>query len=233
MRKSDRRRRLDDIAHVATSLRSAPIDAPDLTQSILNAVDAERAFLAPSVRRRIHISRWALGASVAMVVLGVALTVRWSPEVVQIAGGPAPISNVVKSVESNADVSLSSLRKTVQTVVRTEPERLLSAVAMATRAVEIESPEPPQAVARATGAPVFTGPVLPIAAAMSMEPARPHDDQAVFMFSSRFMARPETSSISTIAAREQQNARIMLDSLSSGTTPSYLYSESDGLPAIR
>ena len=61
-----RQERLHDIRQVADSLRDAPIEAPDFTGSILDRVDVERPFLAPSVRRRLPWIRIGLGACVAM-----------------------------------------------------------------------------------------------------------------------------------------------------------------------
>lgn len=240
MKRSDRRKRLSELADVSASLRSAPIEAPDFTSSILDRVDAERAFLAPSVRRKIHVTRWALGASVALLVLGVALTVRLVPATANVAGAPTPISAVVRTVENNADMNLDGLRQTIDSVTKTEPAQVISAVtafAAVSRAVEFESPAeaPTSLLASGKPSPVFTGPVLPIATAMSMEPASPAASvlpQVLAKWPSRSAQLP-TSDVNAIMIRERQSARAALDRLSSGTAPTLFEHEADGLPIIR
>lgn len=234
MKRSDRRKRLSDIADVAASLHAAPIEAPDFTASILDRVDAERAFLAPSVRKKIHVGRWAIGASVALVVLGIALTVRMAPSVVNVAGAPTPITTVVRTLESNADAHLDGLRKTIRTVSRTEPSEVIStftAFAAASKAVEFESPAESPSSMLTLRAPVFTGPVLPVSTAMAMEPLRPATP-SLPLIQARWQVRPQTSDLSAMMIRERQNARAALDSVSPGG-PALFEHESEGLPVIR
>jgi hypothetical protein len=110
-----RRQRLDSIQQIAEQLRqSADVPAPDLTSSILNRVDATRPFLDGRTRRMLWVGRIALGVSVATVGLGIALTHRWAPDTVDLVSSrPAPLSNVVETVRTEAGVRLVEFRVAV------------------------------------------------------------------------------------------------------------------------
>ena len=106
-----RRQRLNSLQQIAAQLRqTADVPAPDLSDSILDKVDARRPFLDDKTRRMLWAGRAALGLSVAVVVLGVALTHRWAPNAVELVSRPAPFSNVVENVRSEAGVRLVELR---------------------------------------------------------------------------------------------------------------------------
>lgn len=184
MNRKQRRSKLDEIRLVADSLRAEPIDAPDFTASILDRVDAQRAFLAPSVRRTIPWVRLGVLGGVATLALSAVLVLRYAPESVQLVDRPAPLSAVVSSVERNADAPLQALRQNVQDTVRSvtaaEPARVLSAVAAAATALPEPAPaplvaplaaEPVAAMSLAGGAgePAFAGP--PIASPPLAAPA--------------------------------------------------------------
>jgi hypothetical protein len=136
MNRPRRRARLDDIADVASSLRNAPIQTPDFTSSILDRVDVQRPFLAPSVRRRLPWIRIGLGASVAFAALGIALTHRWAPEAVQLTEQPAPISDVVQSCAACGH--LVALRPAVLKVTEQDASQFFAAVVTAARVAEDE-----------------------------------------------------------------------------------------------
>lgn len=109
-----RRDRLNSIREIAAQLQqSDDLAAPDLTQSILARVDANRPFLDRQTRRMVWVGRGALVASVAAIVLTAALMQRFAPETVEIVARPAPLSNVVESVKSNATERLVVLREAV------------------------------------------------------------------------------------------------------------------------
>lgn len=130
MNRRQRQERLHDIREVAEGLRSAPIEAPDFTASILDRVDVERPFLAPSVRRRLPWIRMSLGACVALTALSLALTHRWAPRAVQmVSQQPAPISDVVQCVECAAIRRVASLRPVRLNVTEGDASRLLAAMA--------------------------------------------------------------------------------------------------------
>jgi hypothetical protein len=115
-----RRQRLDSIHQIAGQLRqSCDVPAPDLTSSILAQVDATRPFLDGRTRRMLWGGRIALGLSVAAVGLGVALTHRWAPETIELVSTrPAPLSNVVETVRSEAGVRLVEIRVAVDSAGR-------------------------------------------------------------------------------------------------------------------
>lgn len=165
-----RRQRLDSIHQIAEQLRqSADVPAPDLTSSILAQVDAQRPFLDRRTRRMLWAGRAALGLSVALVALGVALTHRWAPEAVEVVSRPAPLSNVVETVRTEATERLGDLRNAVaETVVAAAPSGrsggdqgsgLLALVAGAGSADSVHA-----------GC-LFCGPVLPPAEAARRAPA--------------------------------------------------------------
>lgn len=160
---------------MAETLRSEPIDAPDFTASILSRVDAQRAFLAPSVRRKIPWVRLGVLGCVSLVALSGALVLRYAPGSADLVERPAPLTAVVRSVGQQAGGPLENLRQTVrQTVEETvqsvslaEPTQVLTAVAAAARLPEPALPvvvepavEPVTAMALAGGAgePAFIGP---------------------------------------------------------------------------
>jgi len=138
LNRGDRRARLNDIRHVAETLRAAPIDATDFTSSILDRVDAERPFLAPSVRRRLPWVRITLGACVAVSALGLALVYRWAPSAVQVAAQPAPISDVVQCVECARYKDMLALRTPGLNMAKADAGELLAAVVKVARLSEGE-----------------------------------------------------------------------------------------------
>lgn len=170
MNRPARRARLNDIAEIATTLRSAPIEAPDFTSSILDRVDVERPFLAPSVRRRLPWIRIGLGACVALGILAMALTHRWAPEVVQIADGPAPISDVVQSIECATCQKFASYRPAVLNVTEQDASRFFAAMVTAANASENEGRRP----GLAADAPTTVTALLPLSQAVPLDlPASP------------------------------------------------------------
>lgn len=139
MNERSRRNRLDDIRRVAFEMRETPIEAPDFTSSILDRVDAERPFLAPSVRRKLPWIRIGLGACVAFAALSIALTYRWAPKTVQaIAQQPAPISDVVQSVEGCASHKFIPRSINVISFGESDATHLLAAMAAAAKLSEFE-----------------------------------------------------------------------------------------------
>ncbi|HVU63086.1 MAG TPA: hypothetical protein VHC70_03860 [Phycisphaerales bacterium] len=139
MNERNRRARLDDIRRVAYEMRETPIVAPDLTSSILDRVDAERPFLAPSVRRKLPWIRIGVGGCVVLTALGIALTYRWAPRAVQaIAQQPAPISDVVQCVECCAAHKFIPRSAPMLTLRESDATRFLAAMVAANRISENE-----------------------------------------------------------------------------------------------
>ncbi len=135
MNERNRRSRLDDIRRVAESLRESPIEAPDFTSSILDRVDAERPFLAPSVRRRLPWVRIGLGVCVAATTLTIAMTYRVAPNAVRVVSQQgAPVSDMVQCVECAAAAKLApsnfmQLRGPMLSVRESDATQFLSAMA--------------------------------------------------------------------------------------------------------
>ena len=176
--------RLQDIAHVADTMRESPIQVPDFTSSILDRVDVERPFLAPSVRRKLPWVRIGLGGCVVATTLSVALTHRWAPRTMQLAEQPAPISNVVQCVQCTAIQKLVEIRPAAIRVTERDASEFIAAVAAATRVAENEGQF---AVRMET--PMKMTALLPLSQAVSLDmPAPP----TIFLTSS-----PVVRSVST------------------------------------
>ncbi len=164
MNERNRRARLDDIRRVAETLRESPIEAPDFTASILDRVDAERPFLAPSVRRRLPWVRIGLGVCVAATTLMVAMTYRVAPNAVRVVSlQGAPVSDVVQCVECAAAARLapSNFMPTpgpMLSVRESDATQFLSAMATVASISENEGRRTmsivPLAVATATSTPI-------------------------------------------------------------------------------
>lgn len=107
-----RRDRLRDIQEVMNSLRR-PVEAPDLTGSILARVEQERPFVDPRTQRLVWVSRAGFAASVAIVALGIALMHRAAPGLLRLASRPQPLSDVVSTAETEVTAGLQSIRSTI------------------------------------------------------------------------------------------------------------------------
>ncbi|MFN7021262.1 MAG: hypothetical protein ACK4WH_08060 [Phycisphaerales bacterium] len=118
-----RKQRLSDIREIADSLRqSRDVDVPDLTASILNAVDAERPFLSRQTRRMVIAGRFALGLSIVGVVAFIAVAHRLSPSSLEFSPQPTPLSAVVETVQNEAQVKLADLQRQVRSVAALSDE---------------------------------------------------------------------------------------------------------------
>ena len=142
MNRHSRRAKLDNIAHVGETLRAAPIEAPDFTSSILDRVDVERPFLAPSVRRKLPWIRLMLGACVAFSVLSIALTHRYAPKAIQLTEQAAPISDVVQCVECAACRKYIAYRPAALNITEQDCTQFLSAMAAAADIAQNEGRRP-------------------------------------------------------------------------------------------
>lgn len=112
-----RKQRLNEIREIADSLRqSRDVDVPDLTASILDAVDAERPFLSRRTRRMVIAGRFALGLSIVGVVAFIAVAHRLAPSSLEFSPQPAPLSAVVEKVQNEAQVKLADLQRQVRSV---------------------------------------------------------------------------------------------------------------------
>lgn len=106
-----RRNRLSSIHAIADELRqsSEAVGTPDFASSILSRVEVQRPFLCERTRQMIWVGRAAVGLSVAVMALGVALLYRWSPDTADLAGAPAPASMVLRTVQTNVSETTQNL----------------------------------------------------------------------------------------------------------------------------
>ncbi len=169
MNRRDRRARLDDIAHVGETLRSAPIEAPDLMASILDRVDVERPFLAPSVRRKLPWIRIGAGSCVALCALSVALLHRYAPRAVQFTETPAPVSDVVQCVECAANAKYTIYRPAVLNVTEQDCSNVLAAMAAAADIAQNEGRRP----IIGSDAPITLTAILPLSQAVGLDTPAP------------------------------------------------------------
>ncbi len=192
MNRPRRRARLDDIAQIASSLRAAPIETPDFTNSILDRVDVERPFLAPSVRRKLPWIRVGLGACVALGTLGVALTHRWAPEAVQLVQQPAPISDVVQSIECSTCLKLVAYRPAMLSVTQRDASQFFAAVVTAAHFSDNEGRRPT----------LSADPATTITALLPLSQAVPLDAPAISVSAPPAMARSTTRFRGSLAAAQ-------------------------------
>jgi len=156
-----RRDKLHDISRVVDSLRAEREAAPDFSQSILSRVHEERPFLAGQTRRCLYLGRAAIGLSVAVGVLGLALANRFAPGRLDLASSPAPLSNVLADVQDDAGRTVNQLRTTLNDVSETRPATIL-AVAFS---------EPVQTDPEQYCSGTFVGPMVPPSVAAMCEHA--------------------------------------------------------------
>ncbi len=141
MNPRDRRSKLWQIRDVAEAMRAEPPAAPDFTSAILDRVDAQRPFLAPSVRRRVPWVYAGLAGVSAAGVLSAVLLHRAAPSAMEFASGPAPVSTFANSLECAACRKFDALRATLarETTITPAPEEFLNTVAAVASVVELES----------------------------------------------------------------------------------------------
>lgn len=175
MTRRGRRQRLDSLHEIAEQLRqSAAVPAPDLTDSILDRVHARREFLDRPTRGMLWVGRAAIGGSVAMVVLTVALIQRWAPGSLDLVARPAPLSTVVETVKSEATGRLGELRLAVdQAVASTGASQEQPGTAGGLLSLVSIAAPPSDHASRC----VFCGPVMPPAAAARLAPVHAAPDQ--------------------------------------------------------
>jgi len=94
-----------------------PIEAPDLTASILGQLE-DRGIILPSRKRRVlYWSRIAAGVALAAGVVGLVLQERHAPGSTPIASeSPAPVSSMVEASRSAVDTGASQVRQAVATL---------------------------------------------------------------------------------------------------------------------
>lgn len=103
------------------SMLREPIDAPDLSATILARVHGRRRFLPAPSRRLVRIGRLAAAACVLLTLLGVAAVQRWSPEWARWSPRPAPVTTLVESSQADASAGVKSVAEAVERIGITLP----------------------------------------------------------------------------------------------------------------
>lgn len=93
-----------------------PLEAPDLTASIMAQVARRRGFLPERLRRMVKAGRLAAAACVLLALLGVAMLHRFAPESVSVVERPAPVSGVVTNSAHEAAAGVQNFTGAVDEV---------------------------------------------------------------------------------------------------------------------
>ncbi|MBC7834475.1 MAG: hypothetical protein H7Y88_05155 [Phycisphaerales bacterium] len=121
-----------------------PLEAPDLTDSILAQVDERKPFTSRSMRRLVMLSRAGVVGSAAIVLLGAALINRFVPQS-NLTPGPAPLSEVVQTAQTQCVAGIENIKSKFETVTRVRPviavEVCPSVLACSGRAIAVSTPE--------------------------------------------------------------------------------------------
>jgi len=79
-----------------------PVDAPDLTEAILDRVEAEREFVGDRWRRVVRVGRLGVAACLLLGLMGVAVAQRFWPEATTIVPEARPMSTFLHTTEREA-----------------------------------------------------------------------------------------------------------------------------------
>jgi hypothetical protein len=93
-----------------------PVEAPDLTASIMAEVGHRRGFLSQRLRGMVKAGRLAAAACVLMVLLAVAALHRSAPETFSLTASPKPVSGVLTSGASEAAAGVQQIAEAVGAV---------------------------------------------------------------------------------------------------------------------
>lgn len=112
---------LNRCAEVATmqriiSLLREPVEAPDLTEPIMERLRVRGAFLPSRTRRFIKYGRWAAALLLASGVLGVALVHRSAPDSLRLVAPPKPVTGVIRSGSSDVAAGVQQLTQAMNVV---------------------------------------------------------------------------------------------------------------------
>jgi hypothetical protein len=100
---------------VISALRE-PVEAPDLTASIMREVSVRRGFLSARLRGMVRAGRMAVAAGLLLALLGVALVHRMAPDAVALDPAPRPVSGVVSSSAEEAATRVQQITGAVDSV---------------------------------------------------------------------------------------------------------------------
>ncbi len=120
---------LGDVDRAMDSLRAPLPKMPDLTASILNAVDERREFLCPKTRWWVKAVRVAACAAVAGGALTAVLAWRFAPQTTTLVETPpTPMTLLLSATEAKASEGPAVLRSGLTNVAAAEPAGLLRIV---------------------------------------------------------------------------------------------------------
>ncbi|MBX3385515.1 MAG: hypothetical protein KF768_02990 [Phycisphaeraceae bacterium] len=164
MNRRDRRKRLDDIALVSSTLRDDVRSAPDLTSEILSRVHEQRPFLDRRSRRWVVGSRLLACGVVICGGLFVAAVNRWAPDSLDLAPPDRPVSAVISALAAST-TQLSSVPDAMSDLLVVNPALIDHATASRFHATVVSdtdshrSPFPASTSGELT-ARCFVGPVV-------------------------------------------------------------------------
>lgn len=92
------------------------IVAPDLTGRIIAATDRRRSFASRAVRRSARSIRVAMAAALVLLVGGVAIVERASPDAMRLSPAPAPLSSALRESRAEMASTLGSVATTFETI---------------------------------------------------------------------------------------------------------------------
>lgn len=121
--------RLEDVDRAIGSLKTPLPNMPDLTASILNAVDERREFLCDKTRWWVKAVRVAACVGLAGGALTAILAWRYAPETTNLGATPqTPMTLLLSATDAKACEGPAALRNSLNNVTAVEPTRLLTVV---------------------------------------------------------------------------------------------------------
>lgn len=131
-RSRSQRRKFDDTQSMLDNLRT-PIEAPDTTARILDAVGERRGWLTPGQRRLVLAGRLATAACLLLVVTGLLVLRRSNPEVIRGANASGPVGQVVEAGGAEAGAGLRAISDGLRTIeLRCTPAVTMAASSVST-----------------------------------------------------------------------------------------------------
>lgn len=96
------------------SMIKAPVEAPDLTSSILQQVEDDREFVTSPWRRAVRVGRLAVAACLLLGLLSIAVAQRVWPEATSLTVQPRPVSALLLTTEQEAVDRVRALNHSIE-----------------------------------------------------------------------------------------------------------------------
>lgn len=109
------RRRFESTQRALDSLRT-PVDAPDLSQSILAEVGRRRGWLPSRLRRYVTFGRVSIAACFLLMLTGAFIVERESPGALQLEEPEAPLTHLVQASRDEAAMGLNQFTSALESV---------------------------------------------------------------------------------------------------------------------